>query len=62
VDNRPFRKTSYAYQLGVLAIATGQPLDVLMDAPSLMVLGLLTAYNEKIKAEEKAARRGKKSR
>jgi|TARA_R110000787_G_scaffold8898_8_gene30884 hypothetical protein len=33
-----------------------------MDAPSLMVLGLLTAYNEKIKAEEKAARRGKNRR
>jgi len=45
-----------------LAIATGQPLNVLMDAPSLMVLGLLTAYNEKIKAEEKAARRGKNRR
>ena len=40
----------------------GQPLDVLMDAPSLMVLGLLTAHNEKIKAEEKAAKRGNKAR
>jgi hypothetical protein len=45
-----------------LAIATGQPLDVLLELDSLVLMGLLTAWNEKVKAEEKqakAARRGK---
>lgn len=58
----PFSRRSYAYQLGVLALNTGQPLDVLLNADSLTLMGLLTAWNEKVKAEEKAAkaaRRGK---
>jgi hypothetical protein len=40
----------------VLALNTGQPLDVLLNADSLALMGLLTAWNEKVKAEEKAAR------
>jgi hypothetical protein len=31
---------------------------VLLEVDSLTLMGLITAYNEKVKAEEKAAKRG----
>tara|TARA_B100000029_G_scaffold432171_1_gene444120 strand:+ start:393 stop:536 length:144 start_codon:yes stop_codon:yes gene_type:complete len=46
----------------VLAINTGQPLDVLLNADSLTLMGLITAWNEKVKAEERAAKLAKAKR